>query len=214
MGTKWDGVLNNCAIADMDAIGKEAQLRGFEFARSITLVAEPFTMENGLLTSTFKFPTPAFDSFPKIPPLLHNNYRPVRMTKLPTDLLSFWSYAQIVWLCTHSTESKGHFIWDHKHINNVVEIYIQTTLTLKTVKKVSQDEDCIPQDSPVFQDPLHPISLNTVFRFKITKEIVRRKRTLLSVLKRYKASSFTAWRGVAADESTSLTTSCRDQENL
>ncbi|KAL4573556.1 hypothetical protein LXL04_020366 [Taraxacum kok-saghyz] len=54
MGTKWDGVLNNCAIADMDAIGKEAQLRGFEFARSITLVAEPFTMENGLLTPTFK----------------------------------------------------------------------------------------------------------------------------------------------------------------
>ncbi|KAL4575829.1 hypothetical protein LXL04_011916 [Taraxacum kok-saghyz] len=57
MGTKWDGVLNNCAIADMDAIGKEAQLRGFEFARSITLVAEPFTMENGLLTPTFKLPS-------------------------------------------------------------------------------------------------------------------------------------------------------------
>ncbi|KAL4565345.1 hypothetical protein LXL04_029436 [Taraxacum kok-saghyz] len=51
MGTKWDGVLNNCAIADMDAIGKEAQLRGFEFVRSITLVAEPFTMENDGLNS-------------------------------------------------------------------------------------------------------------------------------------------------------------------
>lgn len=45
-------------LADMDAIGKEAQLRGFEFARSITLVAEPFTMENGLLTPTFKVKRP------------------------------------------------------------------------------------------------------------------------------------------------------------
>ncbi|PWA65219.1 long-chain acyl-CoA synthetase 6 [Artemisia annua] len=41
-------------LADMDATGKEAQLRGFEFIRSITLVTEPFTMENGLLTPTFK----------------------------------------------------------------------------------------------------------------------------------------------------------------
>ncbi|KAI3715462.1 hypothetical protein L6452_22445 [Arctium lappa] len=45
-------------LADMDAIGKEAQLRGFEFTRSITLVAEPFTMENGLLTPTFKVKRP------------------------------------------------------------------------------------------------------------------------------------------------------------
>ncbi|KAI3788752.1 hypothetical protein L2E82_01526 [Cichorium intybus] len=45
-------------LADMDAIGKEAQLRGFEFARSITLIAEPFTMENGLLTPTFKVKRP------------------------------------------------------------------------------------------------------------------------------------------------------------
>lgn len=45
-------------LADMDATGKNAQLRGFEFARSITLVAEPFTMENGLLTPTFKIKRP------------------------------------------------------------------------------------------------------------------------------------------------------------
>ncbi|VAI15642.1 unnamed protein product [Triticum turgidum subsp. durum] len=41
-------------LADMDSIGKEAQLRGFEFAKAVTLVAEPFTVENGLLTPTFK----------------------------------------------------------------------------------------------------------------------------------------------------------------
>ncbi|KAF8392456.1 hypothetical protein HHK36_022798 [Tetracentron sinense] len=41
-------------LADMDAVGREAQLRGFEFAKAVTLVAEQFTMENGLLTPTFK----------------------------------------------------------------------------------------------------------------------------------------------------------------
>uniref|UniRef100_A0ACD5XPU5 Uncharacterized protein n=1 Tax=Avena sativa TaxID=4498 RepID=A0ACD5XPU5_AVESA len=45
-------------LADMDSIGKEAQLRGFEFAKAISLVAEPFTVENGLLTPTFKVKRP------------------------------------------------------------------------------------------------------------------------------------------------------------
>lgn len=45
-------------LADMDAIGREAQLRGFEFAKAVTLVEEPFTMENGLLTPTFKIKRP------------------------------------------------------------------------------------------------------------------------------------------------------------
>ncbi|KAL0387511.1 UNVERIFIED_CONTAM: Long chain acyl-CoA synthetase 7, peroxisomal [Sesamum radiatum] len=45
-------------LAEMDAIGKEAQLRGFEFAKSVTLVPEPFTVENGLLTPTFKIKRP------------------------------------------------------------------------------------------------------------------------------------------------------------
>lgn len=45
-------------LADMDAVGREAQLRGFEFAKAVTLVLEPFTLENGLLTPTFKVKRP------------------------------------------------------------------------------------------------------------------------------------------------------------
>jgi long-chain acyl-CoA synthetase len=41
-------------LSDMDTVGREAQLRGFEFAKAVTLVLEPFTLENGLLTPTFK----------------------------------------------------------------------------------------------------------------------------------------------------------------
>ncbi|KAM7274114.1 hypothetical protein ACFE04_028778 [Oxalis oulophora] len=45
-------------LADMDNIGREAQLRGFEFAKAVTLVPEQFTLENGLLTPTFKIKRP------------------------------------------------------------------------------------------------------------------------------------------------------------
>ncbi|XP_019053177.1 PREDICTED: long chain acyl-CoA synthetase 6, peroxisomal-like isoform X2 [Nelumbo nucifera] len=45
-------------LTDMDAVGREAQLRGFEFAKAVTLVVEPFTVENGLLTPTFKIKRP------------------------------------------------------------------------------------------------------------------------------------------------------------
>lgn len=45
-------------LADMDAVAQEAQLRKFEFAKAVTLVLEPFTLENGLLTPTFKIKRP------------------------------------------------------------------------------------------------------------------------------------------------------------
>ncbi|CAL0320429.1 unnamed protein product [Lupinus luteus] len=45
-------------LAEMDAVGRNAQLRGFEFVKAVTLVLEPFTLENGLLTPTFKIKRP------------------------------------------------------------------------------------------------------------------------------------------------------------
>lgn len=65
-GIKYDNLAQLCndprtrnaVLADMDNAGREAQLRGFEFARAVTLVPEPFTLENGLLTPTFKIKRP------------------------------------------------------------------------------------------------------------------------------------------------------------
>ncbi|XP_078436220.1 long chain acyl-CoA synthetase 6, peroxisomal-like isoform X2 [Wolffia australiana] len=45
-------------LADLDAVGRESKLRGFEFVKAVTLVTEPFTLENGLLTPTFKIKRP------------------------------------------------------------------------------------------------------------------------------------------------------------
>jgi long-chain acyl-CoA synthetase len=65
-GIKYDDLGQLCTdpraraavLADMDELGRAAQLRGFEFAKSVTLVLEPFTVENGLLTPTFKVKRP------------------------------------------------------------------------------------------------------------------------------------------------------------
>ncbi|ONI04510.1 hypothetical protein PRUPE_6G325200 [Prunus persica] len=65
-GIKYEDLSQLCSdprartavLASMDALGKEAQLRGFEFAKAVTLVLEPFTLENGLLTPTFKIKRP------------------------------------------------------------------------------------------------------------------------------------------------------------
>ncbi|KAK9076986.1 hypothetical protein SSX86_005321 [Deinandra increscens subsp. villosa] len=65
-GVKYDNLGQLCndprakaaVLAEMDVVGREAQLRGFEFAKAVTLVPEPFTVENGLLTPTFKVKRP------------------------------------------------------------------------------------------------------------------------------------------------------------
>ncbi|XVF06090.1 hypothetical protein REPUB_Repub06bG0018300 [Reevesia pubescens] len=48
----------SAVLAEMDNVGREAMLRGFEFAKAVTLVPEPFTEDNGLLTPTFKIKRP------------------------------------------------------------------------------------------------------------------------------------------------------------
>ncbi|XP_071729803.1 long chain acyl-CoA synthetase 7, peroxisomal-like [Rutidosis leptorrhynchoides] len=65
-GIKYDDLGQLCkdprakaaVLSEMDAVAKEAQLRGFEFAKAVTLVAEPFSVENDLLTPTFKVKRP------------------------------------------------------------------------------------------------------------------------------------------------------------
>ncbi|KAJ3400618.1 eukaryotic long-chain fatty acid CoA synthetase (LC-FACS), partial [Chytridiales sp. JEL 0842] len=41
-------------LDEMNKTGKEAKLRGFEFARAIHVEPEMFSLQNGLLTPTFK----------------------------------------------------------------------------------------------------------------------------------------------------------------
>ena len=50
-------------LAEMDKTGRKGGLRGFEFARSIYLESEPFSMENDLLTPTFKIKRPQAAKF-------------------------------------------------------------------------------------------------------------------------------------------------------
>ncbi|KAL3516084.1 hypothetical protein ACH5RR_022986 [Cinchona calisaya] len=65
-GIKFEDLAQLCSdpraraavLADMDSVGREAELRSFELAKAVTLVPEPFTLENGLLTPTFKIKRP------------------------------------------------------------------------------------------------------------------------------------------------------------
>ncbi|EHA8588629.1 putative Long chain acyl-CoA synthetase 2 [Cocos nucifera] len=50
-------------LAEMNAVGKQAELRGFECAKAVTLTLEPFTLVNGLLTPTFKIKRPQAKSY-------------------------------------------------------------------------------------------------------------------------------------------------------
>ncbi|GER44710.1 long-chain-fatty-acid CoA ligase [Striga asiatica] len=50
-------------LSDMNDIARKAQLRGFEYAKAVTLMLEPFTLENGLLTPTFKIKRPQARSY-------------------------------------------------------------------------------------------------------------------------------------------------------
>jgi len=58
-GTKLADVVNNPAVikhilTDANATAKAAGLKGFELVRRVTLIAEPFSVENDILTPTFK----------------------------------------------------------------------------------------------------------------------------------------------------------------
>eukprot|EP00245_Coleochaete_scutata_P003911 TRINITY_DN15967_c0_g1_i1.p1 TRINITY_DN15967_c0_g1~~TRINITY_DN15967_c0_g1_i1.p1 ORF type:complete len:703 (+),score=103.09 TRINITY_DN15967_c0_g1_i1:55-2163(+) len=53
-----DPVVNAAISADMERVALEAKLRGFELTKAVHLVHEPFTLENGLLTPTFKVKRP------------------------------------------------------------------------------------------------------------------------------------------------------------
>lgn len=46
--------LQKAVFDNMEQAGKEHGLKGFELAKKIHLHAEPFTVENGCLTPTFK----------------------------------------------------------------------------------------------------------------------------------------------------------------
>ncbi|KAJ3087495.1 hypothetical protein HK102_010942 [Quaeritorhiza haematococci] len=46
--------LRNLILKDMNKLAKEAKLRGFEFVKRIHVTAEMFSVQNGLLTPTFK----------------------------------------------------------------------------------------------------------------------------------------------------------------
>ena len=46
--------LKNLIVASMEQLANEAKLLGFERAKAVLIDTEPFTVENGILTPTFK----------------------------------------------------------------------------------------------------------------------------------------------------------------
>ncbi|KAL3812656.1 hypothetical protein ACJIZ3_013924 [Penstemon smallii] len=72
-------------LANMDSIAREAGLKGFEFAKAVTLVFEQFTLENGLLTPTFKIKRPQAKS-----------YFAKEIADMYTELLAFEVSSQIL----------------------------------------------------------------------------------------------------------------------
>eukprot|EP01126_Amoeba_proteus_P025837 TRINITY_DN2567_c0_g2_i2.p1 TRINITY_DN2567_c0_g2~~TRINITY_DN2567_c0_g2_i2.p1 ORF type:complete len:137 (-),score=24.57 TRINITY_DN2567_c0_g2_i2:77-487(-) len=53
-----DPEINKLVLEDMNTVGKANKLRGFELLKAIHLEPRPFTIENDLLTPTFKIKRP------------------------------------------------------------------------------------------------------------------------------------------------------------
>jgi len=61
-------------LADMARVAQEAQLRGFELVKKLHFHPEPFSLEQGLITPTFKLKRPQLKAFfqPQIAKLYEN----------------------------------------------------------------------------------------------------------------------------------------------
>jgi len=53
-----DDTVNKLIMTDITAVGKKQGLKGFEFPRKIYISSVPFSVENDLLTPTFKLRRP------------------------------------------------------------------------------------------------------------------------------------------------------------
>ncbi|KAJ3270900.1 Long chain acyl-CoA synthetase 7 peroxisomal [Blyttiomyces sp. JEL0837] len=60
-------------MRQMEVVGKKAGLKGFEMVKEVRLVAEAFSVENGILTPTFK--VKRADAAKRFRPLIDEMYR-------------------------------------------------------------------------------------------------------------------------------------------